>query len=83
MYTVLQMTKISNSIVTEIIINWLYFSFVIFSYTKSTFKIIIEIGVAGGISPTVFWGFLDLLLKAIVNMLHPCSLKQIQSATHT
>ena len=43
----------------------------------------IEIGVAGGISPTVFWGFLDLLLKAIVNMLHPCSLKQIQSATHT
>ena len=36
-----------------------------------------------GISPTVSWGFLDLLLKAIVNMLHSCSLKQIQSASHT
>lgn len=36
-----------------------------------------------GISPTVSWGFLDLLLKAIVRLLRSCSLKQSQSATHT
>ena len=36
-------------------------------------------GVAGGISPTVFWGFLELLLKALVRLLHSCSLKQSQS----
>ena len=41
MYTVLRMTKISNSIVTEIIINWLYFSIVIFSYTKSTLRYLV------------------------------------------
>lgn len=40
-----------------------------------------KFGVAEGISPTVSWGFLDLLLKALVKMLHSCSLKQIQSAT--
>ena len=42
-----------------------------------------KFGVADGISPIVSWGFPDLLLKAIVKMLRSCSLKQIQSATHT
>ena len=36
-----------------------------------------------GISPSVSWGFLDLLLKTLVILFGSCSSKQYQSATHT
>lgn len=53
MYTVLRMTKISNSIVTEIIINWLYFSIVIFFLHQVNIKNLL-VNLAGvGIEPNV------------------------------
>ena len=53
MYTVRRMTKISNSIVTENIINWLYFSIVIFFLHQVNIKNLL-VNLAGvGIEPNV------------------------------